>query len=130
MSCLLHIYLTLRERPIPLFGLTDRLILVCSHKYYNLPMIPREEFLALHPEHADVSEHELTVLRVQDEQAARQALEEQRQQLVKRKEALVRETMAKKDELVKLDAEVEKWLGGQESVRKVFEAREKKMADA
>lgn len=66
--------------------------------------------------------------RIRDEHAARQALEQQRQQLVKKKEALVKETTAKKDELTKLDVEVERWLGGQETVRKVFEARQKKMA--
>lgn len=92
-------------------------------------MISAEEFLALHPEHSDSSEHDLTIARIQDEYAARQALEEQRQQSVKRKEALVKETTAKKEELGKLDAEIEKWLSGQESVKKVFEAREKKTAE-
>lgn len=109
----------------------DRLltILSCnSHKYTKLPMIPIEDFLAAHPEHADSSEHDLTVARIQDEHKARQALEEQRQQLVKRKDALVKETTAKKEELAKLDGEVEKWLGGQEAVRKVFETHAKAMA--
>ena len=63
-----------------------------------------------------------------DERAARQKLEDERQQLLKRKEALVKETTAKKEELGKLDAEVEKWLVGQDGARKIFEAREKKMA--
>lgn len=92
-----------------------------------------DDYLSRHPEHADVegrltlAEHDLTIARIQDEKAARLALEEQRQQLQKRKEALIKETTAKKEELGKLDAEVEKWLGGQEGVRKVFGAREKKL---
>jgi THO complex subunit 5 len=46
-----------------------------------------------------------------------------------KKEALVKETTAKKDELAKLDGEMEKWVAGQEGVRKIFEAREKKLAE-
>jgi len=91
-------------------------------------MIPTEDFLSAHPEHNDSAEHDLTIARIQDEHRARQELEEQRQQLVKKKEALIKETTAKKDELAKLDEGVEKWLGGQEAIRRVFEAREKKMA--
>lgn len=91
-------------------------------------MIPVEDFVAQHPEHEQSSEHDLTIARIQDEHAARQKLEGERQALLKRKEALAKETAAKKDELAKLDGEVEKWLGGQEGVRRVFEAREKKMA--
>lgn len=100
-----------------------------SHIYTTLPLTSPEEYLASHPEHSpdELSEHDLTILRIQDEHAARQALEEQRQTLQKRKEALVKETNAKKEELGKLDAEVEKWVAGEGAVRKVFEAREKKM---
>ena len=48
----------------------------------------------------------------------------------KRKEALLKETNAKKEELGKLDAEVEKWIAGESNVRKIFEAREKKAKQA
>lgn len=72
----------------------------------------------------------MTVARIQDEHAARQQLEEQRQALQKRKEALLRETNAKKEELGKLDAELEKWIAGESGVRKIFDAREKKIKQA
>lgn len=85
-------------------------------------MIPADEFLAQHPEHADLSDHDLTIARIQDEHTARQGLEAQRQALLKRKEALVKETMIKKDELSKLDVEMEKWVDGQTAVRGVFDA--------
>lgn len=101
-----------------------------SHKYTKLPLVPVEDFIAAHPEHADADEHELTLARIADEHAARQVLEQQKQALVKRKEALVKETNGKKEELGKLDGELEKWIGGQEGVRKIFEARERKMAGA
>lgn len=100
------------------------------HRYITLPMIPQEEFIAQHPEHVESSEHDLTVARIEDELVARQALEEQRLVLAKRKEALIKETTAKKDELGRLDVEVEKWVNGQVSARGVFEAHYKKMEEA
>lgn len=100
-----------------------------AHTYEQISMVEVDEFLAAHPEHEDSSEHDLTVARIEDEHAQRQALEEQKQALLKRKEALVKETTAKKEELAKLDTEMEKWINGQEAVRKLFEAREKKMAE-
>lgn len=72
----------------------------------------------------------MTVARIQDEHTARQQLEDQRQALQKRKEALLKETNVKKEELGKLDAEVEKWIAGENNVRKIFDARDKKMKQA
>lgn len=93
-------------------------------------MIPSEDFIAQHPEHETSNDHDLTTARIQDEHVARQQLEEQRQALQKRKEALLKETGAKKDELTKLDVEIEKWLAGETNVRKIFDAREKKLQQA
>jgi THO complex subunit 5 len=90
-------------------------------------MVTTEEFLSQHPEHESSSEHDLTIARINDEHIARQQLEEQRQTLQKRKDALIRETTAKKDELGKLDIEIEKWLAGESNVRKIFEARDQKL---
>lgn len=100
-----------------------------DHKHMRLPMVSVEEFIAQHPEHAASSEHDLTLARIKDEHEARLALEGERLELVKRKEALLKETGAKKEELNKLDTEIEKWIGGQESVKKIFDAREKKLAE-
>ncbi|SMY26140.1 unnamed protein product [Zymoseptoria tritici ST99CH_1A5] len=97
-----------------------------DHKYQRLPMLAAEDFIEAHPEAAEMSEHDLTIARIEDEHRARQALEEQRLDLVKKKEALVKETNAKKEELGKLDMEVEKWVGGLDGVKGIFEAREKK----
>ncbi|KAK5173497.1 uncharacterized protein LTR77_002178 [Saxophila tyrrhenica] len=101
-----------------------------KHTYTDIPMISSEEFLALHPEHAESSEHDVTVARIEDEHSQRKALDEQKQALVKRKEALGKGVGAKKDELAKLDAEMEKWVAGQEAIKKIFVARDAKMADA
>jgi THO complex subunit 5 len=93
-------------------------------------MVPVDEFLSAHPEHAQDSDHDLTIARIQDEHAARQALEEVRLALEKRKEVLVKETTAKKDELGKLDLEIEKWVAGQSDVRKIFDERDAAAAKA
>jgi THO complex subunit 5 len=100
-----------------------------QHTYENIGMIPTDDFLELHPEYVESSQHDLTEARIKDEHAQRKALEEERQVLLKKKEALLKETTAKKDELAKLDGEMEKWVAGQEGVRKIFEAREKKLAE-
>ncbi|KAF2725677.1 hypothetical protein K431DRAFT_215629 [Polychaeton citri CBS 116435] len=101
-----------------------------DHKYTTLPLVPLEGFLAQHPEYANSDGHDITVARIEDEHRARQALEEQRQVLLKRKDVLVKETTAKKDELIKLDTEIEKWLDSEKSIRKVFDTRSKKLSDA
>lgn len=100
-----------------------------DHTYERIDMLPAEEFLELHPEHAGLSEHDLTVARIRDEEAQRAALEEERKSLVKTKDALVKSTGAQNNELAKLDTEFEKWIAGEGAVRKLLEAREKKTAD-
>lgn len=100
-----------------------------DHTYEQIDMLPTDEYLQLHPEHAELSEHDLTVARIRDEFARRTALEEERKALVKTKEALTKSTGAQREELVKLDTELEKWIGGEATVRKLLEARVKKMAD-
>ena len=71
----------------------------------------------------------MTVARIEDEYRRRVELEEERVGLVRRKEGLVREVGGKREELGRLDAEVEKWVQGLEGVRKVFEDREKKSTE-
>ncbi|CAK4014515.1 Hypothetical predicted protein [Lecanosticta acicola] len=94
-----------------------------THKYTTLPMLPAEDFLARNPAFLGRPEHDVTLARIRDEHEARQALEAERVALVRKKEGLVRETNAKKEELGRLDVEVERWIAGQEGVRRVFEAR-------
>lgn len=92
-------------------------------------MIPSEEFIAQHPEHADASNHDLTIARIENEGAARKVLHGQKEELQKRKDALVKETTVKKEELAKLDADLEKWIEGHETIAKTFDARKPKAPD-
>ena len=100
------------------------------HTYEDINMLPLDEFLERNPDHEESSELELTEARIRDEHAQRLALEAQRQGLIKNKEALVKETTAKKEELAKLDTEAERWIAESEVLRKLLEAHEKKVAAA
>ncbi|KXT13064.1 hypothetical protein AC579_4915 [Pseudocercospora musae] len=99
-----------------------------DHKYLSLPMIPTEDFLAAHPQYIEASDHDLTIARINDEHEARRALEEQRLALMKRKLALEKETLGKKEELARLDLEIERWIGGQSKVLDVFKKKDEKLA--
>lgn len=81
-----------------------------SHKYFSLPLIPVEEFLEQFPEHRDTSEHELMIARINHEHAEREKLEQARQELLKRKQALIAENKKRKDDLASLDQDLEKFI--------------------
>ena len=44
-----------------------------AHTYEQISMIDADDFLAMHPAHLESTEHDLTVARIQDEHAQRQA---------------------------------------------------------
>lgn len=81
-----------------------------SHTYQLLPLIPVEEFLAQHPEHADDDENALMVARINHERAEREALELQRLELQKRKQKLIAENKKRRDDLANLDKDLEKFI--------------------
>lgn len=69
-----------------------------------------EEFLALHPEHADADEIALTVARIEHEHAERETLEQQRQGLLKKKQGLIADNKKRKDDLASLDKQLENFI--------------------
>ena len=69
-----------------------------------------EEFLAQHPEHADDDENDLMVARIDHERAEREALEQQRQELLKRKLKLMADNKKRRDDLAGLDKDLEKFI--------------------
>jgi hypothetical protein len=81
-----------------------------SHKYFSLPLIPVEEFLEQFPEHRETNEHELMIARINHEHAEREKLEQARQELLKRKQALIAENKKRKDDLASLDQDLEKFI--------------------
>ncbi|GAB1310064.1 Fms-interacting protein-domain-containing protein [Madurella fahalii] len=92
-----------------------------DHNYQNLPLIPVEEFLAQHPEHADDDENTLMVARINHERAERETLEQQRLELQKRKQKLIAENKKRRDDLANLDKDLEKFIDAAKPIQKIFE---------
>ncbi|KAJ2891391.1 hypothetical protein MKZ38_000511 [Zalerion maritima] len=92
-----------------------------EHSYQKLPLIPVEEFLILHPEHADSDENAIMVARIEHERAERETLEQQRQELLKRKLKLVAENKKRKEDLASLDKDLEKFIDAAKPIQKIFE---------
>ncbi|KAL2132020.1 hypothetical protein VTI74DRAFT_4304 [Chaetomium olivicolor] len=92
-----------------------------DHTYQLLPLIPVDEFLAQHPEHADADENALMVARIEHERAEREALEQQRLELQKRKQKLIAENKKRQDDLANLDKDLEKFIDAAKPIQKMFE---------
>ncbi|KAI9924593.1 hypothetical protein MW887_006866 [Aspergillus wentii] len=92
-----------------------------DHKYLSLPLIPIEEFLELHPEHKESDDHELMIARINHEHAEREKLEQARQELLKRKQALIAENNKRKEDLANLDQDLERFIDAARPIQKIFE---------
>jgi THO complex subunit 5 len=92
-----------------------------SHKYTALPLIPLDGFYSLFPEHKSLGEHDLMITRIAHEHAERQALEEKRQGLLKRKQALIAENNRRKEDLANLDKDLERFIEAADPIIKTFE---------
>ncbi|PQE03995.1 THO complex subunit 5 protein [Rutstroemia sp. NJR-2017a BVV2] len=94
---------------------------IYDHKYQQLPLIPVEEFLAQHPEHAEADENALMIARIDHEHQERLKLEEQRQGLLKKKQGLIADNKKRKDDLANLDKDLEKFIDAAKPIQKTFE---------
>lgn len=83
--------------------------------------MPVDEYLSLFPDKADLDDHELTIARITHEHSQRQMLEEQRQGLLKRKQALIAENNRRKEDLANLDKDLEKFIEAADPIIKTFE---------
>ncbi|KAI0974533.1 hypothetical protein F4678DRAFT_458495 [Xylaria arbuscula] len=92
-----------------------------SHSYQQLPLIPVEEFLAIKPEHTNDDENALMVARIEHERSEREALEQKRMELLKRKQKLIADNKRRKDDLSNLDKELEKFIDSAKPITKLFD---------
>lgn len=69
-----------------------------------------EEFLQQHPEHAQDDESALMIGRINHEHAEREALEQARQGLLRKKQTLIADNKKRKDDLASLDKDLEKFI--------------------
>lgn len=81
-----------------------------SHKYQQLPLIPVKEFLQLKPEQIDGDEKALMFARINHELSEREALEQARQGLLKKKQSLIADNKKRKDDLASLDKDLETFI--------------------
>ncbi|KAI0195961.1 hypothetical protein F4808DRAFT_325060 [Astrocystis sublimbata] len=106
----------------PVTELTQELISIQnSHSYQQLPLIAVEDFLALKPEHATDDENTLMVARIEHERSEREALEQKRMELLKRKQKLIADNKRRKDDLSNLDKELEKFIDSAKPITKLFD---------
>ncbi|POS74324.1 hypothetical protein DHEL01_v207287 [Diaporthe helianthi] len=92
-----------------------------DHEYQKLPLAPADDFLAKHPKYADSDENALMIARIEDERAEREALEQQRQELLKRKQKLITENKKRREDLANLDNDLEKFIDAAKPIQKTFE---------
>jgi THO complex subunit 5 len=93
------------------------------HKYISLPLIPLSQFLEEFPEMAaegSKSEHEVMVARIEHEHNVRRDMEARRQELLKRKQELVKENLKRKERMDRLVVDVEKFTQAAEPIEKAF----------
>ncbi|KAI1390169.1 Fms-interacting protein-domain-containing protein [Hypoxylon trugodes] len=99
-------------------------IIACEsydHTYQQLPLIPLEEFLSLKPEHTDDDENTLMIARIEHERSEREALEQKRTELLKRKQKLIADNKKRKDDLANLDKELEKFIDAAKPIQRLFD---------
>ncbi|ERT03106.1 hypothetical protein HMPREF1624_01411 [Sporothrix schenckii ATCC 58251] len=92
-----------------------------DHSYMHLPMIPVEEFLELHPEHVDADEETLMTARIGYEKQEREALERQKNELLKKKLKLIAENKKRKDDLANLDKDLENFIDAAKPIQNLFD---------
>ncbi|KAI2470009.1 Fms-interacting protein-domain-containing protein [Annulohypoxylon bovei var. microspora] len=99
-------------------------ILACEsydHTYQQLPLVPLEDFIALKPEHADDDENTLMIARIDHERSDREALEQKRMELLKRKQKLIADNKKRKEDLANLDKELEKFIDAAKPIQKLLD---------
>ncbi|KAK2746691.1 hypothetical protein FQN57_003036 [Myotisia sp. PD_48] len=92
-----------------------------DHSHLSLPLLPIEDFVALYPEHAESDLHQLMVARISHEHSEREKLEQARQELLKRKQALIAENKKRKEDLASLDQDLERFIDAAKPIQKIFE---------
>ncbi|OAA68473.1 THO complex, subunit 5 [Niveomyces insectorum RCEF 264] len=92
-----------------------------DHSYQHLPLIPVEEFLALHPELADADEAALMTARIAHEKQERETLDRQKNELLKKKLKLMTENKKRKEDLANLDKDLENFIDAAKPIQALFD---------
>jgi THO complex subunit 5 len=92
----------------------------CSHAYTHLPLLPLDSYLEAFVDQEGLSEQDLMPLRIEHEKQEREKLEQERQELLKMKENLVKVNLKKKEDLKKVDEQLEKMIDGLKPISDVL----------
>ncbi|KAI0890609.1 Fms-interacting protein-domain-containing protein [Annulohypoxylon maeteangense] len=92
-----------------------------DHTYQQLPLIPLEDFIALKPDHTEDDEVTLMIARIDHERSEREALEQKRMELLKRKQKLIADNKKRKEDLANLDKELEKFIDAAKPIQKLLD---------
>ncbi|KGM92417.1 uncharacterized protein PADG_11230 [Paracoccidioides brasiliensis Pb18] len=99
----------------------DRLHLHLQNLYYEQRHLNGEIAASIHPELSEADPNELMIARINHEHAEREKLEQARQELLKRKQALIAENKKRKDDLANLDQDLERFIDAAKPIQKIFE---------
>ncbi|CAB54812.1 THOC5 protein [Schizosaccharomyces pombe] len=91
-----------------------------EHIYTALPLVSKEEFLKEHPEFKSSNDHDLMLAILEDELKERQRLSTLKQELLKRKAALISENKAKRNALQKGDEKLQTFLRSSVPVQEYY----------
>ncbi|KAL9133823.1 MAG: hypothetical protein Q9175_004998 [Cornicularia normoerica] len=92
-----------------------------DHKYQQLPLVPVEEFLEMHPQHIEDDEKKMMFARINHELSEREMLEQERQGLLKKKQGLIADNKKRKDDLASLDKDLETFIDAAKPIQRIFE---------
>lgn len=91
-----------------------------DHSYMRLPLLSHDEFVALFPDSAGLSEEELMPQRIEHEKQEREKMEQERLRLEKIKDDLVKENTRRKDESKKVDEKLENMVDGMQPLQEML----------
>ena len=99
-----------------------------DHSYTALPLIQVEDFLTLCPEliEQEATEHDIMIARIEHEKEEREKLEAQRQELLKKKQGLIKENQKRREDLASLDVDLERFIDAARPMQRIFEGGGKK----
>ncbi|OLL25238.1 putative THOC5 family protein [Neolecta irregularis DAH-3] len=89
--------------------------------YTCIPLIPEEEYLISHPQDCELSPHQLMISRLNHEISERERLDKHRKELAQKRASLIQENKQRKEELERLDKQLQAFIESAGPIEKVFE---------
>lgn len=101
-----------------------------DHTYLALPLIPESDFLEEFSEQRTLSPSDLVMSRIAHEQTEREKLEQRRQTLLRKKQALITENNRRRDNLTNLDKDLERFIDAARPIQQLLEREDQSQRGA